>query len=101
MSTELPSINISDQETDPGWRRVGIGDIIKTHYQTYSFGPEVGWRISSFWSVEQFKNSGRSNHRRPVSLHAWSEVIPQLLRKWYNRIVRGQGGPLEKNGVMK
>jgi hypothetical protein len=89
MNTELPSINITAQETDPGWRRVETGEVVKTWYQTYSLFPKPRWVISSYWSSEGYVNRGRANYRQPLSFKAWMTVVPQLVAKVWKRLKNG------------
>lgn len=84
----LPTVHITDQETDPGWRRVGIGETVKTYYQVYSFFPIIGWKICSYWTNENFVNKGVSNYRQPVSIKAWLTVFPQLMRKQWRHLTK-------------
>lgn len=85
----VPTVSISAQETDPGWRRVETSEIVKTYFQTYSFYPEPAWRISAYWGSEGLINRGTANYRSPQSIRAWLTVLPQLVRKVYRRVVNG------------
>lgn len=89
MQSEIPTINITNEETDPGWRRVETGEVVKTYYQCYYFAPEVGWRLSSFWTVEEYRNRGVSNYREPASVKAWLIILPQLVKKVWARVKQG------------
>lgn len=67
-----------------GWRRVSVGEKVKTYYQAYMLAPGTpGWRLSSFYTSEQFINQGRSHYRAPASLKAWLTILFPLIRKWF------------------
>lgn len=88
--TSVPTIAISQAETDPGWRRVETGEKVQTLWQVYSFAPPgASWRLSTFWSAEGFVNRGRSNYREATSLRNRLLVLSQFPAKLLKRIRNG------------
>jgi hypothetical protein len=39
------------------------------------------WKISSYWTHEEYKHQGLTNYRVPASFSAWLTVLPPLVKK--------------------
>ena len=82
----LPIVNLRPTEIGAGWTRVEVGAPIKTSYQLFAwFVDPPDWVISSFFTSDKEKNSGRQVYRRPSSLRAWVSLLPSLIRKYLRR----------------
>lgn len=86
----------SSGDPGPGWRAVGIGEVVKTSYQVYSFSPKVGWRLSSFYTAEGFVNQGKSEYREAIWWRHRLRIAPSVFAKvisgywrlvWHGRFV--------------
>lgn len=79
-----PTLNLSDS-VGPGWASVGVGELIKTHYQVFTlFTQPPIWNISSFFTSDQYHSNGRSSYRRPTSLWTWIAAMSKVPTKyWY------------------
>lgn len=82
LAPNQPTIPV--ESVGEGWRRVSIGEPIKSSYQAFTFAPgarKPEWRLSSFYSAEGEKVTGRTHYRAPASVRAWLSVLPRLAIK--------------------
>lgn len=87
LPPDQPVINMDASDLgESHWRRVNVGELIKTHYQAYVLLPPAGWRLSVFFTSDNQKVTGRTHYRAPASLRAWLQVLPEVVRKWYKRL---------------
>ncbi len=70
------------------WRRVSVGEVVHTHWQAYLLisGPGGGWQLTSFWTKDGQRVTGRTVYRAPASLSAWLSLAAPLVRKWWARL---------------
>lgn len=85
LPRNLPTLNITNEEMEPGWRKVPVGALVKTWYQAFSLFPRPEWKLCAYMSSERFINQGFANYRAPASLGAWVIVLCALPRKLYRR----------------
>ena len=86
LPPNLPIVNLRPTEIGTGWTRVEVGTPIKTSYQLFAwFVDPPDWVISSFFTSDKEKNSGRQVYRRATSLRAWISILPSLTRKYLRR----------------
>lgn len=75
-------------EVGAGWRRVRVGEVVKTHYQYFALHPRVTWKLSAYFTAEGLVNDGRATYRGPVSLRAWGVVMWALVPKLWKHYVK-------------
>lgn len=91
IPAQLPMTSIED--VGAGWRRVSIGEQIKSSFQCYStlpasgvgMGKPQGWKLGAFYTREGYTHQGASHYRAPASLRAWLTIAIPLAAK----LVRG------------
>jgi len=71
------------EEVGAGWRRVDIGERVRSHYQSLCFAPSVGWRLTVCPGIV---HDGRTTYRRPASVRAWFTVAAQMVRKFWRKL---------------
>lgn len=71
-----------------GWWEVGVGEVVKTHYQYLSFHPRVEWKLSAYFTNEKLINDGRATYRAPSSIRAWIIILFQLPKKLWRHYVK-------------
>lgn len=85
--TNLPPITVNDNLLGPGWRQLGIGEVVPTNAQYYALwlsgGPD--WMISSYFTEDGYVNSGKATYRVPVSLKAHLSNALPVARKYSRR----------------
>lgn len=83
LPENLPTVNIGDR-VGRGWRPVGVGEPVKSHYQYFAFHTTPpGWKLGSFMTNERIVNSGVANYRRATSLRSWMSLLFPLISKYY------------------
>ena len=78
----------SPDSVGDGWREVGVGEVVKTHYQYLSFTPRVEWKLSAYFTDEGLINDGRATYRGSNSIRAWIIILSQLPRKLWRHYVK-------------
>ena len=63
--------DVDEELITNGWQRVQTGELIKSHYQFFSFG-EKQWIQCSKYSPKQVAYS--SLYRRPIAFWPWIQV---------------------------
>lgn len=87
----MPVVSVdADTLDERRWRRVAPGEQVKTWFQAYILmPPRAGWRLSTFWTSDNQRVTGRTAYRAPSSLTAWCEVVPQVTAKawrhWFSK----------------
>ncbi len=83
---QLPVFNVDAELLDErNWRRVSTGGVVRTHFQAYLLLPQGGWQLTSFFTSDGQKVTGRTAYRSPTSLKAWLSIARPLAAKWWNR----------------
>ncbi len=83
----LPTVPMHD--VGQGWRRVAIGEPIRSSFQCYSMVPQCGvgigkprgWQLGSYYTREMMVNQGGAHYRAAASLRAWLSICVPLTRK--------------------
>ncbi len=81
LPTYQPVIGLDDGQIGTGWRRVAVDEVVKTYFQSYLLVPRGHWALTSFYTKQGVKVSGRSHYRAPASLSAWLSVAWPVLCK--------------------
>lgn len=87
IPAQLPMTSIED--VGHGWRRVSIGEPIKSSFQCYSMLPQGGlgigkargWQLGAFYTREGYTHLGAAHYREAVSLRAWCVIALPLAAK--------------------
>ncbi len=78
---QIPMVSLNDNQVGKGYRRVNIGEPLKTSYEVYLITDRSGWVLTSFYTKDKQVNNGVSNYREAVSLGARLKGLPALLGK--------------------
>lgn len=69
------------EDDERGWRRLSIGEPVRSYSMVYAFYPRPHWRLSSYFGAEKLINDGKSQYRNPASFWAWLSISIPLLSK--------------------
>ncbi len=87
----MPVLSLdSEQCGGDSWRVPSIGEVVGTSWQAFSLVPRPRWKMSAYWTHEQYKHSGLTNYRVPVSIGAWLTVLGPLTKKLWKGLWSGE-----------
>lgn len=83
-----PIVGLDDDQIGRGWRRVAIGEVVKTHYETWLLLPHPHWALGAFFTSDGYRNKGVTHYRAPSSVRAYLSVALPCARKWWARLTQ-------------
>lgn len=68
-------------DPSPGWRRINLGEVVRSYDQVWAWMPRPHWRLSSYYTAEGLVHDGKATYRRPASVRAWANVLFPVIAK--------------------